>query len=173
MSASRQTLFARLDALGIKHKTINHRPIFTVDEGRDIKASLPGGHTKNLFLKDRKGQVFLITALDETRIRLNRLHRHLGCARLSFGPEELLLETLGVRPGSVTALALLNDTEGRVRFLLDAALMQWPVVYSHPLLNDATTGMAPQDLVHFAESTGHRPQLIDFNVLLDDEESTD
>jgi Ala-tRNA(Pro) deacylase len=173
MSASRLTLFARLDALGIKHETVNHRPVFTVEEGRDIKAGMPGGHTKNLFLRDRKGQTFLITALDETRIKLNRLHRHLGSARLSFGPEELLLETLGVRPGSVTALALLNDTEGRVRFVLDAALMQWPVIYAHPLLNDATTGLAPQDLVRFAESTGHRPQLIDFTALLADEESTD
>ncbi|WP_417497206.1 prolyl-tRNA synthetase associated domain-containing protein [Maricaulis sp.] len=173
MSASRPTLFARLDALGIVHETVSHRPIFTVDEGRDIKAAMPGGHTKNLFLKDRKGQIFLITALDETRIKLNRLHHHIGSARLSFGPEELLLETLGVRPGSVTALALLNDTGGRVRFVLDAALMQWPVVYSHPLLNDATTGMAPQDLVRFAESTGHSPQMIDFTALHDDEESTD
>ncbi|WP_417494574.1 prolyl-tRNA synthetase associated domain-containing protein [Maricaulis sp.] len=173
MSASRETLFARLDALGVEHKTVSHRPVFTVDEGRDIKASMPGAHTKNLFLKDRKGQAFLITARDETQIRLNRLHHHLGSARLSFGPEDLLLETLGVRPGSVTALALLNDTEGRVRFVLDAALMQWPVVYCHPLLNDATTGIAPQDLVRFAESTGHTPQLIDFTALHDDEESAD
>lgn len=171
MSASRLELFAHLDRLGIGHETVNHRPIFTVDEGRDIKAAMPGGHTKNLFLKDRKGQAFLITALDETEIRLNRLHRHLGSARLSFGPEALLLETLGVRPGSVTALALLNDSEGRVRFVLDAALMNWPLVYSHPLLNDATTGLAPADLVRFAESTGHTPHLIDFTTLVDDEDA--
>ena len=156
MSASRLELFALLDRLGIGHETVNHRPIFTVDEGRDIKATMPGGHTKNLFLKDRKGQAFLITALDETEIQLNRLHRHLGSARLSFGPEALLLETLGVRPGSVTALALLD----------------WPLVYSHPLLNDATTGLAPADLVRFAESTGHTPHLIDFTTLVDDEDAT-
>tara|TARA_R110002072_G_scaffold81857_15_gene187119 strand:+ start:81 stop:602 length:522 start_codon:yes stop_codon:yes gene_type:complete len=172
MSASRPELFARLDELGIRHETVSHRPVFTVEEGRDIKAAMPGGHTKNLFLKDRKGQAFLVTALDETGIRLNRLHRHLGSARLSFGPEALLLDTLGVRPGSVTALALLNDTGGRVRFVLDAALMHWPVVYAHPLLNDATTGIAPADLVRFAESTGHPPQLIDFARLLDDEDAT-
>lgn len=169
MSASRPELFARLDGLGIRHETVSHRPVFTVEEGRDIKATMPGAHTKNLFLKDRKGQAFLVTALDQTEIRLNRLHRLLDSARLSFGPEALLLETLGVRPGSVTALALLNDTEGQVRFVLDAALMHWPVVYSHPLLNDATTGMAPADLVRFAESTGHPPQLIDFTALVEDE----
>ncbi|WP_417495034.1 prolyl-tRNA synthetase associated domain-containing protein [Maricaulis sp.] len=172
MSVSRPELFAHLDGLGIRHETVSHRPVFTVDEGRDIKATLPGGHTKNLFLKDRKGQVFLVTALAETEIRLNRLHRPLGSARLSFGPEALLFETLRVRPGSVTALALLNDTDGRVRFILDRALMEWPIVYSHPLLNDATTGMAPADLVRFAESTGHAPQLIDFTELLDDEVGT-
>ncbi|WP_339737186.1 prolyl-tRNA synthetase associated domain-containing protein [uncultured Maricaulis sp.] len=172
MSASRTELFAHLDGLGIRHETVSHRPVFTVEEGRDIKAALPGGHTKNLFLKDRKGQVFLVTALAETEIRLNRLHRPLGSARLSFGPEALLLDTLGVQPGSVTALALLNDTGGRVRFVLDAALLEWPVVYSHPLLNDATTGIAPADLVRFAESTGHPPRLIDFTLLLDDEDAT-
>lgn len=173
MSASRLELFARLDALGIRHETVSHRPIFTVAEGRDIKAGLPGGHTKNLFLKDRKGQAFLVTALDETRIHLNRLHRLLNSARLSFGSEALLLETLGVRPGSVTALALLNDTGGQVRFVLDAALMQWPVIYSHPLLNDATTGIAPADLVRFAAATGHPPQLIDFTELVEDEDTTE
>tara|TARA_R110002096_G_scaffold67968_8_gene164318 strand:- start:2904 stop:3425 length:522 start_codon:yes stop_codon:yes gene_type:complete len=173
MSASRLELFARLDELGIRHETVSHRPIFTVEEGRDIKASMPGAHTKNLFLKDRKGQAFLVTARDETIIRLNRLHRLLGSARLSFGPETLLLETLGVRPGSVTALALLNDTGGRVRFVLDASVMDWPVVYSHPLLNDATTGLAPADLVRFAESTGHSPQLIDFTALVEDEDATE
>ena len=172
MSASRLELFARLDGLGIRHETVSHRPIFTVDEGRDLRASMPGGHTKNLFLKDRKGQAFLITAWDETRIKLNRLHRHLGSARLSFGPEALLLQTLGVRPGSVTALALLNDTEGQVRFVLDAALMTWPLIYAHPLLNDATTAIAPADLVRFADSTGHPPQLIDFTTLVDDEDAS-
>lgn len=173
MSASRLELFARLDGLGIRHETVSHRPIFTVEEGRDIKAAMPGAHTKNLFLKDRKGQAFLVTALDETRIHLNRLHRSLGSARLSFGPEALLLDTLGVRPGSVTALALLNDTERRVRFVLDAAVLNWPIVYSHPLLNDATTGLAPSDLVRFAESTGHAPQLIDFTELGEDEDMTE
>lgn len=169
MSVSREELFAHLDGLGIHHHTVAHRPVFTVEEGRDIKAGLPGGHTKNLFLKDKRGQAFLVTALDETGIRLNRLHRLLGCGRLSFGSEALLLQTLGVTPGSVTALALLNDRKGEVRFILDAALMEWPVVCCHPLLNDATTSIAPADLIRFAESTAHVPELIDFSDLLDDD----
>ena len=106
MPASRSDLFARLDALGIPHKTVDHAPVFTVAESSAIKADLPGGHTKNLFLVDKSGRIILISALAETVIRINRLHRHLDCGRLSFGKEDLLYETLGVRPGSVTAFAL-------------------------------------------------------------------
>ena len=171
MSTSRTALFAHLDALEIRYQTVEHAPIFTVEEARDIKAGMPGAHTKNLFLKDRHGQAILITAMDETVIRLNRLHRQISSGRLSFGDEPLLLDCLGVRPGSVTALALINDTDMRVRFLLDKALLDWPLVWSHPLLNDATTGMAPDDLLRFIESTGHASEVIDFAALLADEET--
>tara|TARA_R110000868_G_scaffold45045_1_gene149788 strand:+ start:48005 stop:48526 length:522 start_codon:yes stop_codon:yes gene_type:complete len=172
MSTSRSALFARLDALEIRHQTVEHPPIFTVDEGREHKADMPGAHTKNLFLKDRLGQSILITARDETVIRLNRLHRQIGSGRLSFGPEPLLFDCLGVRPGSVTALALINDTEQQVRFLLDKALLDWPLVWCHPLSNDATTGLSPADLLRFIDSTGHTPEVIDFAALLEDEEAS-
>jgi len=169
MKATRSDLFARFDRLGISHTTHEHRPFFTVEEGLDIKANLPGGHTKNLFLKDKKGALLLISALGDTVIRINRLHKLLGCARLSFGNETLLYETLGVRPGSVTAFSLINDTENRVRFVLDAALMQHSRVNFHPLSNDATTTISSQDLLRFTLDTGHGSQLVDFSSLLDTE----
>ena len=168
MPASRSDLFARLDALEIPHKTVDHAPVFTVAESSVIKADLPGGHTKHLFLVDKSGRIILISALAETVIRINRLHRHLDCGRLSFGKEDLLYETLGVRPGSVTAFALINDTQGRVRFVLDAALTRHDPVNFHPLSNDATTAVSCADLIRFAEDTGHSVTTFDFSALLDE-----
>jgi len=162
MSASRAELFAYLDDLHIEHQTTDHRPIFTVEEGADIKANLPGGHSKNLFLKDKKGKLFLLSALGETTIRLNQLHKVLGCARLSFATAELMEAVLGVTPGSVTAFALLNDTAGQVTFVLDMALLEQNPVHFHPLKNDATTAISASDLVLFANATGHPPVRVRF-----------
>lgn len=163
--ATRADLFALLDRLGVAHSTLEHRPVFTVEEGADIKAGLPGGHSKNLFLKDKDGSLFLVSALDATEIRLNQLHKVLGCKRLSFGPAELMQEALGVTPGSVTAFALINDAAGRVSFVLDAALLARDPVNFHPLKNDATTSVSPEGLLAFARATGHEPRVIDFAAL--------
>jgi Ala-tRNA(Pro) deacylase len=168
MPATRTDLFERLDRLGIPHSTTEHAPIFTVEEGRAIKTSLPGGHTKNLFLKDKRGQLVLISALGDSVIPVNRLHKHLDCGRLSFGREELLIETLGVRGGSVTAFALINDTDVRVRFIVDAALMEHETVNFHPLSNDATTNIHSSDLLRFAQDTGHAAEILDFRALIED-----
>jgi Ala-tRNA(Pro) deacylase len=165
MPATRQQLFDRLDALGIVHETVDHPPVFTVEEGRDIKAKMPGGHTKNLFLADNKGRIILISALGETQIPVNRLHRLLDCGRLSFGKPDLMEAVLGVTPGSVTAFALINDVEKRVRFVLDAALTRHDPVNFHPLSNDATTAVSCADLIRFAEDTGHPVQIVDFDAL--------
>ena len=119
MPASRSDLFAFFDAQGIAHRTHEHPPVFRVGEGQAVKAAMPGGHTKNLFLKDAKGQLWLVSALGETRIDLKVLHRTIGSARLSFGPAELMIETLGVAPGSVTVFGMINDREHRVRLVLD------------------------------------------------------
>src|SRR6185312_16776534 len=115
-------LYAFLDAHGVEHRTLEHPAVFRVDEGHEIKAALPGGHTKNLFLKDAKGQIWMICALGETRIDLKRLPDLIGSARLSFGSAELMQEVLGVTPGSVTLFALVNDRDARVKLVLDAAL---------------------------------------------------
>lgn len=156
-------LFARLDCLGIAHSTLAHRPVFTVEEGADIKATLPGGHTKNLFLSDRDGCLVLVCALGETRVSVNRLHRILGCGRLSFGKEPALLETLGVRPGSVSMFALLNDTKRAVKLVLDTALLDCDPVNFHPLSNDATTAVSIAGLWTFVRDWGGGVVCCDFS----------
>ena len=166
MTISRQELFEFLDAHDIAHKTYAHDPIFTVADGADIKAGMPGGHTKNLFLKDKAGQFFLICALGHTAIKINKLHPVLGCKRLSFGKAEPLLELLGMTQGSVTLFSILNDTENAVTLILDAALLNHDIVNFHPLLNDATTAISSTDMIKFAKAAGHDPVTVDFAALL-------
>src|SRR5690606_24056576 len=124
-------LLAFLDAHAIAARTVRHPAVFRVDEGHEIKAALPGAHTKNLFLKDAKDQLWLISALGETQVDLKRLPPVIGSARLSFGNPALMAETLGVTPGSVTAFGLINDTQRRVRFVLDRGLAEAELVNFH------------------------------------------
>lgn len=156
-------LYARLDDLGIAHKTEEHRAVFTVEDGADVKARLPGGHSKNLFLKDKAGQYVLVSALGSTQIRLNQLHKRLGTKRLSFGKPEALLELLGVVPGSVTVFSVLHDTQAQVRLVLDAALLEPTHIWFHPMRNTASTRIASADLLRFVDSTGHPATIIDFS----------
>lgn len=165
--ADRAALFAKLDALNITHKTHDHAPIFTVAEGAHIKASLPGGHTKNLFLKDKSGALFLVCALGDTEIAVNKLHKDLGCKRLSFAKSELLLDTLGVTPGSVTVFAVMNDSAGAVTLVLDAALLDHDIVNFHPMKNNATTALSSADMIKFAKAVNHDPIILDFKALND------
>ncbi len=161
---SRDGLLAFLSALGVAHATHDHAPVFTVAESDQIKAHMPGGHTKNLFLKDKKNNLVLISAEHSTRIELKRLHERLGTGRLSFGSAERLEEALGVTPGSVTAFALINDPERRVRFILDAALMEHGTVNFHPMKNDATTAISREGLLTFLAALGREPEIMDFST---------
>jgi|GEM_PF-61092 len=161
MKTTPKDLLARLEALGIATKTVEHVAVFTVAESQFIKESIPGGHTKNLFLKDKKGRIFLVTAQAEAQIDLKRLHETIGASgRVSFGSAELLGEVLGVEPGSVTPLALVNDVEGRVSFVLDETLMGYDAINVHPLVNTMTTTIAAQDLLTFLRATGHEPRVL-------------
>jgi Ala-tRNA(Pro) deacylase len=162
--ATETALFAFLDRIGVAHRTHRHPPVFRVEEGLEIKAALPGGHTKNLFLKDAKGRLWLISALGETRVDLKALPAVIGSAKLSFGSEALLEETLGVRAGSVTAFALINDAEHRVSFVLDAALMAHELVNFHPLTNTATTAVSREGFAAFLAALGVTPILVDFSA---------
>jgi len=160
-----KALFARLDELGVAHSTLEHPPVFRVDDGHEIKAALPGGHTKNLFLKDDKGQLWLISALGETTINLKVLPKVIGSGRLSFGSAELMGETLGVAPGSVTPLALINDVDRRIRFVADAALMAADPVNFHPLTNAATTALSQAGFRAFLAGLGVSPLVVNFSAL--------
>lgn len=162
--ATREALFALFDRLGIAHTTHAHRPVFTVEEGADIKAQLPGGHSKNLFLKDKKGGIWLISAIGETPIDLNAISRLLAAPRFSFGSADRLMEHLGVTPGSVTLYALINDPGARVRVILDEALFAHDLVNFHPLSNDATTAISPADMLKFVRATGHEPIRLAFDA---------
>jgi Ala-tRNA(Pro) deacylase len=162
---TRDDLLAFLDAHGIEHSTLDHPAVFRVGEGEEIKAGLPGAHTKNLFLKDGKGQLWLISARDTTRIDLKRLPGVIGSARLSFGAEPLMVETLGVTPGSVTAFALVNDAAHRVRFVLDKALAEAEMVNFHPLTNTATTAVSREGFRRFLEAVGVTPLVVDFEAM--------
>lgn len=162
MTATRQDLFLLLDRLGIAHSTVEHPPVFTVAESTGVADAMPGGHTKNLFLKDKKGQLHLLCAIAETQIDLNRLAKVLGVGRFSFAGAETMHEALGVTPGSVTVFASMNDRLNRVEILLDEALFRHDIVNFHPLINDATTAIAPAALLTFLSETGHRPRRILF-----------
>jgi Ala-tRNA(Pro) deacylase len=161
--ATREELFQLFAALGVEHTTTEHRPVFTVEDGQDIKANLPGGHTKNLFLKDRNGAFFLVCALGDTQVRLNQLHKTLGCARLSFANEEHLLARLGVTPGSVTLFALINDQDHQVCLVLDEALLASDPVNFHPLNNDATTNVCQATMRRFVGHWGGTVFACDFS----------
>jgi Ala-tRNA(Pro) deacylase len=156
-----QELFAYFERLGINADTVEHEPVFTVAESRSVKERIPGAHSKNLFVKDKKGRLFLITAKAETAIDLKRAHEALGASgRLSFGSAEQLREVLGVEPGSVTPFAVVNDTAGRVTMILDANLMEHERVNFHPLVNSMTTGVSRDDLLAFLRATGHEPRIL-------------
>ncbi len=153
-------LFAALDALRIPHKTVKHPPLFTVEQARALRGQVPGGHTKNLFLRDKKSALYLVVALEDAQIDLKGLHRVLGAqGRFSFGSSELLREVWGVAPGAVTPFGAINDTAGRVTVVLDADMMAHETLNYHPLDNTMTTSIARADLVKFLESTGHVPRI--------------
>ena len=161
----RDRLLAWLADNGIAPTTHDHPAVFRVEEGQALKAAMPGAHTKNLFLKDKKGRLWLISARQDTVIDLKRADQWIGSARLSFGNETLLYETLGVRPGSVTALGLINDPDQRVTFVLDQALWDADIVNFHPLTNTATTALAQADFRRFLTLIGREPVVVDFGQL--------
>jgi Ala-tRNA(Pro) deacylase len=160
MPLSPDELFAYLDTLGIAHKTVTHPAVFRVGEARELRGQIPGAHTKNLFLRDKKGAAFLVVALEDAAVELRSLHRLLGASgRFSFGSAELMRELLGVEPGSVTPFAVINDTLLQVTVVLDAAMMAHEVLNFHPLRNTGTTTISREGLLTFLEATGHKPRI--------------
>lgn len=159
-----QQLFAKLDALGIVQHTVEHPPVFTVEEAKALRGNLPGHHIKNLFLRNKKEEMWLVVALEDRAVDLKRLGEALGAGRLSFGSPERLRRVLGVEPGSVTPFALVNDATRVVRLALDRGLAEGGPLNAHPLVNTMTTAIALADLLRLFEATGHVPVWLDFPI---------
>lgn len=160
MPATRQDLMTRLSSLGIETKITEHPPLFTVEDSKALRGRIPGAHTKNLFVKDKKGALFLLVADEDAVIHMKTIHKTLNCDRLSFGKPELLMEKLGVAPGSVTAFSILNDPSADVRIVLDETLMKHDIINCHPLANDATVSIGRNDLIAFIRACGHEPTIM-------------
>ena len=173
MPATPNELFAFLDRLNIAHSTVSHPPLFTVTDSQSLRGTIPGGHTKNLFLKDKADALFLIVADEDAAIDLKSLHQRIGSKRLSFGSAALLEEVLGVPPGSVTPFAAINDRAGRVSVILDAAMMAHETLNFHPLTNTMTTSIRRDDLPAFLNATGHLPRVLTVSADLASGSSTD
>ena len=160
MPASPEFLFHRLDKLGIAHKTAHHEALFTVEQSKIIRGKIVGSHNKNLFLRDKKKKNWLVCTLEDKNIDLKILAEQIGSARLSFGSADRLWASLGVKPGSVTVFALINDTNCEVNLVLDKDLLAHDQVNFHPLINTMTTTILSKDLLRFIHACGHEPQIL-------------
>lgn len=163
-SGAEHRLYRLFDEQQIAHRTYEHQAVFTVEESHGIKATMPGGHTKNLFLKDKKGALFLLCAIAETQIDLNAVSKLIGAGRFSFGNAELLERHLGVTPGSVTLFSIINDPDRTVTLILDEALFAHDPVNFHPLRNTATTAVSPGDMLKFVRALGREPIRLAFDA---------
>ena len=154
-------MLARLDALGIAYQNHDHAAVFTVEEAKALRGELTGGHIKNLFLRNKKEEMWLVVAEEDKRIDLKALGEQLGAGKLSFGSPDRLLRYLGVLPGAVTPFGIVNDKDRKVKVVLDRDLMGFDPVNAHPLVNTMTTALSAQDLVKFLEAEGHKPDILD------------
>lgn len=162
---SKDELLKVLDSMDIKVTTVEHPPLFTVKDSQMLRGQIAGGHTKNLFLKDKKNNFFLVTVAEDTRVDLKHLHKQIGGAnRLSFGSAEKLMQYLGVLPGCVTAFAVVNDTQGMVKMVIDEALLENDTINCHPLVNTATSSIGRKDLLKFLENVDHKPQILNVSL---------
>ena len=159
--ATAEDLFQRLRELGIDYETAHHPPVFTVEEAQAVRGDMIGGHTKNLFLRNKKGRMWLLVCDEERRLDLKALGKQLEAGRFSFGSPERLMEYLGVIPGAVSPFAVINDKEGQVRLVFERLLLEVPELNFHPLDNSMTTRIATPDVIRFLEDVDHAPDLID------------
>lgn len=164
MFRSPDDILSLLARTGIQSSTVWHPPLHTVAESQALRGQIAGSHTKNLFLRDRRDNHFLVSVEETALIDLKTIHHAIGAdGRVSFGRPEAMMELLGVRPGAVTLLGLANDTQQKVRVVIDAALLRAAIVNVHPLTNEATTSIAPDGLLRFLASTGHEPLVLNLD----------
>ena len=158
-------LYALFDSHGITYVHNTHPPLHTVEDSKQLRGDLPGAHVKNMFLKDKKGQLWLVTCLEHRKIRIRDLEKQVGATKASFGKPELLWGALGVRPGAVSPFGLINDPDHQVNVVLDSQMLDIDPINAHPLHNEATTTVKNADFKRFFEITGHQPVIVDFDAL--------
>lgn len=163
--ATPEDLFRRLDGLGIAHETVDHDPVFTVEEAKALRGKIEGGHTKNLFLRNKKGQMWLVVCLEDRLIDLRALAKRLDAGRFSFSSTDRLMKFLGVNAGAVTPFAVMNDKERLVRVVVDMKMLELEKLNFHPLDNARTTSIGAQDLVKFLVAEGHAPEITNLEAV--------
>ncbi len=163
--ATPEQLLEKLTSLGIETTTITHPAVYTVEESKAHRGDLPGAHTKNLFLRNKKGKMWLLVCLEDRKIDIKLLGKALGAGKLSFGSADRLMEFLGIEPGAVSPFTAINDKEGQVKVVVDAHMMTISPINAHPLTNTMTTAITPDDLVRFLESIDHAPEELDMDNL--------
>ena len=161
--ATDRDLFARLAELGIETHTVEHEPVFTVEEAKRVRGEEGGTHIKNLLLRNKKGAMWLVVVEENRRVDLKALAARLGVKNLSFASADRLMRYLGVIPGAVTPFGVINDRERAVEVVLDANIFERDPIHGHPLRNDRTTAIAGADLLRFLRATGHEPAVIDLD----------
>ncbi|MEM1277958.1 MAG: prolyl-tRNA synthetase associated domain-containing protein [Pseudomonadota bacterium] len=163
--AGEAELYQMFQEHGIAWTHHTHPPLHTVEESKALRGDLPGAHVKNMFLKDKKEQLWLVTCLEHRKIRIRDLEKKIGAPKASFGKPDLLWEALGIRPGAVSPFGVINDPGHRVKVILDQQMMDAEIINAHPLHNEATTAVSSTDLMRVFEITGHPPQIVDFDAL--------
>jgi len=171
MPVDTQYLLNRLEQLGFKTNTVEHPPLRTVEESKQLRGELPGAHVKNLFLKDKFKRFWLVVAQEDTSINLKQLASILGAGKFSFASAAELYEYLGITPGAVSPLALINDCEKKVALVLDQRMMSTSPLNFHPLRNDMTIAISTTDFLEFLKDVEHAPQVINIaqQAAVDDE----
>ena len=161
MAFTRQELLADLTGLGIAHHTVEHEALFTVEQSKALYGKMPGGQTKNLFIKDKKGRHFLVGMEHDAVVDLKTIHTRIGGqGRVSFGNADDMMAYLGFVPGSVTLFGIINDLTNQVTVFMDEALLTHDKINAHPLTNEATTNLATIDMLKFLEAHGHKAQIL-------------
>ena len=170
LPTSPEELMARLTNWGIDYTLYHHKAVFTVAESEEVDAQIAGTHCRNLFLRDKKKNNFLVVLQNATDVDIKKLEPLIGASKLSFGSADRLWDYLGVRPGSVCPYSIINDTGNQVKICLDKSMMETEIVNYHPLLNTMTIGVKPADLIRFIEKCGHVPHIVDFSAAAPDKE---
>ena len=155
-------IYEFLDSGNIEYQRHDHPPVFTVEDVHRLTPDLPGAKTKNLFLRDKKGnRHFLLVVPADKRINLKALPKVLESSKISFGSPDRLMENLGVTPGSVSLFAIVNDQKNRVEVIIDESIWALEAFQFHPLVNTSTLVISKDSIKRFLAATGHEVKILD------------